>query len=310
MTKDEDFKLIKTQTWVLKVYIHCEGCKKKVKKVLQSIDGVFTTSIDAAEQKVTVTGNVASADILLKKLLKSGKHAELWPVAQNKQQNNEPKIPKQQKEQKAGKDGGGDVNEHAAAPKGEKDKGDGEKSGGGGNEGGGGGKKRNGKKGGGGSGGGGGNGGGEVGRDEDSVGDGEGKKGGDGAKQSSGGDGGAAEGSGGDAGGGSGGKKKKGGKGKGGGGDGMTGESTSYEETELAAAAAAAGAGFDPMMGGVGYWENSMQRTGVVHNRPMLQYRQHYPPPMYAPTVYANPANQAEYATMFSDENTGGCSIM
>ena len=28
------------QTWVLKVSIHCEGCKKKVKKVLQSIDGM------------------------------------------------------------------------------------------------------------------------------------------------------------------------------------------------------------------------------------------------------------------------------
>lgn len=27
------------QTWVLKVSLHCEGCKRKVKKVLQSIDG-------------------------------------------------------------------------------------------------------------------------------------------------------------------------------------------------------------------------------------------------------------------------------
>lgn len=307
MTKDEDFKLIKTQTWVLKVYIHCEGCKKKVKKVLQSIDGVYTTAIDAAEQKVTVTGNVASADVLLKKLLKSGKHAELWPIAQNKQQNNEPKIPKQQKEQKAGKNGGSDVNEHAAAPKAGKDKGDDEKSGAGGNEGGGGGgKKRNGKKGGGG----GGSGGGEVGRGEESGGDGEGKKGGGGAKQSSGGDGGAAEGGGGDASGGgaSGGKKKKGAKGGGGGGGGggMTGESTSYDETDLAAAATAAGAGFDPMVSGGGYWENSVQRTGVVHNRQMLQYR-----PPYHPTMYAYPANQVDYGTnMFSDENTSGCSIM
>ena len=62
-----------------------------------------------------------------------------------------------------------------------------------------------------------------------------------------------AEGGGGDASG-SGRGKKKGGKGKGGGGGGdhgMTDESTSYEETELAAATAVAG--FDPMMGRVGY---------------------------------------------------------
>lgn len=308
MTKDEDFKLVKTQTWVLKVYIHCEGCKKKVKKVLQGIDGVYTTTIDAAEQKVTVTGIVASADVLLKRLQKSGKHAELWPMPQNKQQNNEPKNPKQQKEQKAGKDGGSDANEHSAAPKGGKVKGDDEKSGAGGNEGGGsGGKKRSGKKGGGGSGGG------EVGRDEEIGGDSEGKKGGDGGKQSNGGDGGAAEGGGGEASGGGSGKKKKGGKGGGGGaggaGGGMMGESTSYDETELPGVPTVPGAGYYPMAGGGAYWENSVQRTGVVHNRQMLQYR-----PPYPPTVYAYPPNPADYgavdANMFSDENTSGCSIM
>lgn len=74
MAKDE---ILKAKTWVLKVHIHCEGCKKKVKKVLQSVEGVYTTVVDSAQQKVTVTGNVDS-DILIKKLLKSGKHAELW----------------------------------------------------------------------------------------------------------------------------------------------------------------------------------------------------------------------------------------
>ncbi|GFY98728.1 heavy metal transport/detoxification superfamily protein [Actinidia rufa] len=69
---------LKYQTWVLKVSIHCEGCKKKVKKVLQNMDGVYTTSIDSQQHKVTVTGNV-DADTLIKKLQKSGKHAELWP---------------------------------------------------------------------------------------------------------------------------------------------------------------------------------------------------------------------------------------
>ncbi|KAI8561635.1 hypothetical protein RHMOL_Rhmol04G0355900 [Rhododendron molle] len=69
---------LKYQTWVLKVSIHCEGCKRKVKKVLQSIDGVYTTTIDSQQHKATVTGNV-KAETLIKKLVKTGKHAELWP---------------------------------------------------------------------------------------------------------------------------------------------------------------------------------------------------------------------------------------
>ncbi|KAM6577852.1 hypothetical protein CsatB_029689 [Cannabis sativa] len=69
---------LKYKTWVLKVSIHCEGCKKKVKKILQNIDGVYKTDIDLKQQKVTVTGNVDS-QTLIKKLVKTGKHAELWP---------------------------------------------------------------------------------------------------------------------------------------------------------------------------------------------------------------------------------------
>ena len=41
--------------------------------------GVYTTVIDSQQHKVTVTGNVDS-ETLLKKLLRSGKHAELWPA--------------------------------------------------------------------------------------------------------------------------------------------------------------------------------------------------------------------------------------
>ncbi|KAI3741806.1 hypothetical protein L1987_59484 [Smallanthus sonchifolius] len=66
------------QTWILKVYIHCEGCKKKVFKVLQSIDGVYKTVIDAKQHKVTVTGSV-NGEFIVQKLLKSGKHAEILP---------------------------------------------------------------------------------------------------------------------------------------------------------------------------------------------------------------------------------------
>ncbi|XP_027165838.1 heavy metal-associated isoprenylated plant protein 35-like [Coffea eugenioides] len=69
--------LLQYQTWALKVSIHCQGCKTKVKKVLQSIEGVYAVAIDS-QHKVTVTGNI-DAQTLIRKLLKTGKHAELWP---------------------------------------------------------------------------------------------------------------------------------------------------------------------------------------------------------------------------------------
>ncbi|KAL5851035.1 hypothetical protein ACOSQ3_009089 [Xanthoceras sorbifolium] len=72
------------KTWVLRVSIHCEGCKRKVKKILTNIDGVYTTDIDLRQHKVTVVGNV-DAETLIRKLEKNGKHAELWPEIKSKQ---------------------------------------------------------------------------------------------------------------------------------------------------------------------------------------------------------------------------------
>ncbi|XP_065029102.1 heavy metal-associated isoprenylated plant protein 35-like, partial [Musa acuminata AAA Group] len=67
-----------SQTWVLKVSIHCEGCKKKVKRILRSIPGVYDSEIDARQNKVTVKA-IVDAETLIKKLSKSGKQAKLWP---------------------------------------------------------------------------------------------------------------------------------------------------------------------------------------------------------------------------------------
>ncbi|KAL6630912.1 hypothetical protein ACP70R_028252 [Stipagrostis hirtigluma subsp. patula] len=74
---------LQCKTLVLRVPIHCEGCKKKVKKVLQRVEGVYRCDVDAQSNKVTaaVTGRV-SADALVKKLRRSGKHAEQWPEGQ------------------------------------------------------------------------------------------------------------------------------------------------------------------------------------------------------------------------------------
>ncbi|KAF9669927.1 hypothetical protein SADUNF_Sadunf13G0015600 [Salix dunnii] len=69
----------KYKTWMLKVSVHCEQCKRKVKKVLDSIDGVYSTDIDLGLQKATVVGDV-DADTLIKRLKKkTRKHVELWP---------------------------------------------------------------------------------------------------------------------------------------------------------------------------------------------------------------------------------------
>ncbi|KAK1440475.1 hypothetical protein QVD17_06302 [Tagetes erecta] len=85
---------IKHKICVLRVSIHCEGCKRKVKKILQSLPGVHDIEIDRQQQRVVVTGD-ASPESLVRKLVKSGKHAELWPEnpPQNHTQKPE-KLPK------------------------------------------------------------------------------------------------------------------------------------------------------------------------------------------------------------------------
>ncbi|KAK8714919.1 hypothetical protein V6N13_042264 [Hibiscus sabdariffa] len=87
MNKNQDFKLLKIQTCVLKVNIHCDGCKQKVKKLLRRIEGVYQVNIDAEQQKVTVSGSLDSAT-LIKKLVRAGKHAEVWSQKSNQNRNN------------------------------------------------------------------------------------------------------------------------------------------------------------------------------------------------------------------------------
>ncbi|KAK7392028.1 hypothetical protein VNO78_20454 [Psophocarpus tetragonolobus] len=74
----EEDAQVEPLTVVLRVSIHCEGCKRKVKKILQGVRGVYSIDIDLRQHRVAVTGNVDS-ETLIKKLTKAGKHAELWP---------------------------------------------------------------------------------------------------------------------------------------------------------------------------------------------------------------------------------------
>ncbi|CAA7059409.1 unnamed protein product [Microthlaspi erraticum] len=121
MAKDEDFKLLKIQTYTLRVNIHCEGCNQKVKKLLQRIEGVFHVKIEAEHQKVTVSGSVDST-ILINKLVKAGKHAELWsPNGPNTTTNHQFQKPKTNEviknNQKGQKQGSGKNGLEAFKPK-------------------------------------------------------------------------------------------------------------------------------------------------------------------------------------------------
>ncbi|KAI3711885.1 hypothetical protein L1987_70434 [Smallanthus sonchifolius] len=65
------------QTYYLKVNINCNGCVRKVTKVLQRITGVLHVTIEAELGKVTIVGNV-DTDLLIEKLRKNGKPASIW----------------------------------------------------------------------------------------------------------------------------------------------------------------------------------------------------------------------------------------
>lgn len=71
--------------------------RKKVKKVLDNVDGVYDTNIDTKQQKVTVTGNI-EAKALINKLAKSGKNAELWPEPIMKKEKKPGKSKKKEKQ--------------------------------------------------------------------------------------------------------------------------------------------------------------------------------------------------------------------
>uniref|UniRef100_A0A0A0LZ09 HMA domain-containing protein n=1 Tax=Cucumis sativus TaxID=3659 RepID=A0A0A0LZ09_CUCSA len=68
----------KCKICVLRVSIHCEGCKRKVVKILHNINGVHSVEIDRKQQKVTITTNIDEQS-LIKRLIKAGMHAEPWP---------------------------------------------------------------------------------------------------------------------------------------------------------------------------------------------------------------------------------------
>ncbi|PON45279.1 Heavy metal-associated domain containing protein [Parasponia andersonii] len=74
---------------VLKVYMHCEGCKDKVSKCLRGFDGVEDVVVDTENHKVIVRGkNVDPIEVLGRLRKKYSRNAQLFypiPKPENKE---------------------------------------------------------------------------------------------------------------------------------------------------------------------------------------------------------------------------------
>lgn len=72
------------QTFCLKIYCPANKCLKAYQDILRQVDGVETVVFNLVNMSAIVSGNMISADALLKKLRESGKRAKLCSVAQSK----------------------------------------------------------------------------------------------------------------------------------------------------------------------------------------------------------------------------------
>ncbi|KAK9913807.1 hypothetical protein M0R45_037615 [Rubus argutus] len=61
----------------LKVGLHCEECIKKILKAIKKIEDIETYNVDTQLNKVIVTGNVTTEQVI-RALQKIGKKANTW----------------------------------------------------------------------------------------------------------------------------------------------------------------------------------------------------------------------------------------
>uniref|UniRef100_A0A0D9VGB0 HMA domain-containing protein n=1 Tax=Leersia perrieri TaxID=77586 RepID=A0A0D9VGB0_9ORYZ len=95
---------------VMRVFMHCEGCARKVKKILKGFDGVEDVVADSKAHKVIVKGKKAAADpmkVVQRVQKKTGRKVELLspmppPVEEKKEEEKkeepEPPKPEEKKE--------------------------------------------------------------------------------------------------------------------------------------------------------------------------------------------------------------------
>ncbi|KAI4307624.1 hypothetical protein L6164_030793 [Bauhinia variegata] len=87
MSRAYEYESSKIETFVLKLYMNCQGSMNKAKRLLREIEGVYKLEINAEEEKVTVTG-IVDPSTLVQKLVNSGKHVEIWNESFNQEQVN------------------------------------------------------------------------------------------------------------------------------------------------------------------------------------------------------------------------------
>ncbi|KAJ8761204.1 hypothetical protein K2173_001260 [Erythroxylum novogranatense] len=66
------------QTVEIKVKMDCDGCERRVKNAVNSMKGVKTVEVNRKQSRVVVSGHV-DANMVLKKVMSTGKRAEFWP---------------------------------------------------------------------------------------------------------------------------------------------------------------------------------------------------------------------------------------
>ncbi|XP_024388021.1 uncharacterized protein [Physcomitrium patens] len=81
-----------SETTVLKVLLHCDGCVTKVKRYIRRLEGVKSFHVDRENSKVTVIGKV-KPQVVLDQVLSAGKTAEFWPKQRIDEVGSGDKIP-------------------------------------------------------------------------------------------------------------------------------------------------------------------------------------------------------------------------
>ncbi|XP_044464714.1 protein SODIUM POTASSIUM ROOT DEFECTIVE 2 [Mangifera indica] len=67
---------LKPKMVVLRVSMHCNGCKRKVEKHISNLDGVTSYKVDLESKRVVVIGDIIPCEVL--ESVSKVKNAEIW----------------------------------------------------------------------------------------------------------------------------------------------------------------------------------------------------------------------------------------
>ncbi|XP_030459710.1 heavy metal-associated isoprenylated plant protein 8-like [Syzygium oleosum] len=112
-TKKEEMKKteIPVKTVVLKIFMHCEGCVRDIKKTIYQMEGVLSVKPDMAGGTVTVKGAVEPPKLVEYIKKQMGKHAEIVKEEVKKDKKVEEKKKGEAKKDKKGEEKKREANE-------------------------------------------------------------------------------------------------------------------------------------------------------------------------------------------------------